>query len=70
MSVLSVRIPKDLATKIPRKDRSAWVIEAIRQQLRRQKIHQIAASAGRNAKRDSAALADWEPATAPLSDER
>lgn len=66
MSILSVRVPKDLEKVLPKKDRSAWVIEAIRERARRQRIAEIAASAAEDADRDLQILAEWEPATAPL----
>jgi hypothetical protein len=66
MSILSVRLPKDLEKMVPKKDRSAWVINAIREQARRQRIGEIAASAAEHAAQDLEILAEWEPATAPL----
>ena len=69
MSMLSVRIPEDVDTQLPRKDRSRWVIDAIRQKLRRERIRTIAGAASRHAKRDASALAEWEGTSAPLPDD-
>ena len=66
MAVLSVRLPKDLDKSLPRKDRSSWVITALREQLRQQRIKEIADDAAANAERDLEILAEWEPATASL----
>lgn len=68
MSLLSVRLPKDLEKVVPKKDRSAWVIQAIREQARRERIAEIAASAAEDSDRDLEILAEWEPATAPMPD--
>ncbi len=64
MSVLSVRLPKELDQVLPRKDRSAWVVAAIRQRLRRERINAIAKSAAEHAKVEQETLSDWEPLTA------
>jgi hypothetical protein len=66
MSTLSVRLPKDLERSLPRKDRSSWVIGALREKLRRERIREIAEDAAANTERDLQVVADWEPATAPL----
>ena len=66
MSILSVRLPKDLERVVPRKDRSAWVVEAIRERLRRQRIEAIARSAAEHESEELELLEDWESASAPL----
>ena len=70
MSILSVRLPKDLERAVPRKDRSAWVVQAIRDRLRRERIKAIAQSAAEHEAQELEALADWEPATAPIDEPR
>jgi len=60
MAILSVRLPKDVEKSLPRKARSAWVIDALRQKARRDRLRAIAGSAGDNAERDLAILAEWE----------
>jgi hypothetical protein len=69
MSVLSVRLPKELDTALPRKDRSAWVVEAIRQRLRRDRVRAIAESAAEHADEELEVLEEWVPANAALPDE-
>jgi hypothetical protein len=66
MSMLSVRLPKELDRALPRKERSAWVLAAIREQLRRDRLLAIARSAGEHAADDLEILAEWEPAGAPI----
>ena len=66
MSILSVRLPKELDRALPRKERSAWVVEAIRERLRRQRIEAIARCAAEHESEELQALEDWEPVTAPL----
>jgi hypothetical protein len=66
MSVLSVRLPKELDRVLPRRERSAWVIGAIRERLRRDRVKEIAQSAADHEREELEALRDWEPATAPL----
>jgi hypothetical protein len=66
MSVLSVRLPRELDRALPRKERSAWVIGAIREQLRRERINSIAQSAADHEREELETLSEWEPATAPL----
>ena len=66
MSIMSVRLPKDLERAVPRKDRSAWVIDAIRERLRRERIDEIARDAAAHSAEDLEVLADWEAASAPL----
>ncbi len=70
MSVLSVRVPPDLEGRMPKKNRSAWVVQALRDRLRRERIAAIAESAATNAQRDLEELERWEPATAPLPERR
>ena len=65
MSVLSVRLPKDLDRTMPRQERSAWVIEAIRDRLRRERIEEIAQSAADHAEQELETLDDWAQAGAP-----
>lgn len=66
MSTLSVRLPKDLEKALPKSDRSAWAIRAMREQLRRDRIEAIAAAAAENAERDLDILSEWEAVTPPL----
>jgi hypothetical protein len=66
MAILSVRIPKDLETRLPKRDRSAWVIQALRDRLRRERVRAIARDAAENAERELQTLREWETATAPL----
>ena len=66
MSMLSVRLPKELDDAMPKKERSAWVIAAIRDRLRRDRVGQIARSAAEHSERDLAVLAEWESAGAAL----
>jgi hypothetical protein len=66
MSVLSVRLPRELDRALPKRDRSAWVIAAIRERLRRQRIESIAQSAAEHEREELETLSEWEPATAPL----
>ena len=66
MPTLSVRLPRELDRALPRKDRSSWVIDAIRQRLRRERIDEIAQAAAEHQREDLETLADWEPATAPI----
>ncbi|HEV2292565.1 MAG TPA: hypothetical protein VGR35_01840 [Tepidisphaeraceae bacterium] len=68
--MLSVRLPKELDRVLPRKDRSAWVIDAIRERLRRERISAIARSAAENADEELAVLAEWSKASAPLAGPR
>ena len=70
MSVLSVRVPPDLQGQMPKKNRSAWVVQALRDRLRRERIAAIAESAAANAQRDLEELERWEPATAPVPERR
>ena len=70
MSVLSVRVPPDLEGQMPKKNRSAWVVQALRDRLRRERIAAIAESAAANAQRDLEELERWEPATAPVPERR
>lgn len=66
MSVLSVRLPQDLDRLMPRKARSTWVIDAIRQRLRRERIEAIAASAAEHANEELQTLEEWTAAAEPL----
>jgi hypothetical protein len=70
MSVLSVRVPPDLEGQMPKKNRSAWVVQALRDRLRRERIAAIAESAAAHAHRDLEELERWEPATAPVPERR
>lgn len=70
MSMLSVRLPKELERALPRKDRSAWVIDAIRDRLRRERIAAIARSAAAHADEELAVLHEWSKASAPLTSPR
>jgi len=70
MSMLSVRVPPDLEGQMPKKNRSAWVVQALRDRLRRERIAAIAESAAANAQRDLEELERWEPATAPVPQRR
>ncbi len=70
MSMLSVRLPRELDRALPRKDRSAWVIHAIREHLRREQIAAIAQSAADNEKEELAILREWSTSTAPLQSVR
>ena len=70
MSMLSVRVPPDLEGQMPKKNRSAWVVQALRDRLRRERIAAIAESAAANAQRDLEELERWEPATAPVPERR
>ncbi len=70
MSMLSVRLPKELDRALPRRDRSAWVIDAIRERLRRERIAAIAQSAADHADEELAVLDEWSAATAPLRSPR
>jgi hypothetical protein len=65
MPILSVRLPKELDRALPRKDRSAWVLDAVRERLRRERIEAIGRSAADHAAEELETLADWEPAKAP-----
>jgi len=69
MAILSVRIPKDIEKSLPRKARSAWVIDAVRQKLRKDRALALGLCAAENAERDLEILKEWEHATAPLPDE-
>ena len=64
--VMSVRLPRDLERAVPRKGRSAWVIEAVRQRLRQERIEKIAQSAAAHAEEDLELLSEWEVAIAPV----
>ena len=66
MSILSVRLPAELDHALPKKERSAWVIGAIRERLRRERIHDIARSAAEHGHEELETLRDWEHATTPL----
>ena len=66
MATLSVRLPRELDRALPRRDRSAWVIDAIRQRLRRERIGEIARSASEHEQEELEILHEWEHATAPL----
>lgn len=64
--LLSVRLPRDLDVEIPKENRSAWVLEVIRDYVRKRKLQQIIESAAANHKRDMEVLSDWECAATPL----
>ena len=66
MSILSVRLPRDLERAMPRKDRSAWVIDAIRERLRRERIGEIARAASDHADEELAVLEEWSATSAPV----
>jgi len=66
MSILSVRLPRELDQAIPKRDRSAWVLEAVRERLRRERIELIARSAAEHAHEDLEVAGDWEHASEPL----
>jgi hypothetical protein len=68
--MLSVRLPSDLAGQMPKKNRSAWVVQALRDRLRRERFAAIAQSAAASAQRDLEELERWEPATAPMPERR
>ena len=58
MSMLSVRLPKELDRALPRKERSAWVLSAIREQLRRDPVVRPALGTGRRATEYPGALSE------------
>lgn len=66
MSILSVRLPKDLDRAIPRKARSAWVVNALREQLISERMRALGESAAAHEKEELEALSEWESATAPI----
>ena len=70
MSIVSVRLPKDLDRSLPRKARSTWVIDAIREKLIRERMQRLADCAATHEKEDLEVLAEWEPATAPIEPPR
>jgi hypothetical protein len=70
MSMLSVRLPNELNARLPRKDRSAWVVEAIRQRLRRERIRNIARSAADHPEEELEAIEQWSPVSAPLPEKQ
>lgn len=70
MSTLSVRLPRDIDRVMPRRNRSAWVIQAIRERLITERMRLLGESAGLHEKEELEALAEWEPATAPIEPPR
>jgi hypothetical protein len=66
MSTLSVRLPKELDRAMPRKARSAWVVDAIREKLISERMKRLGEAGAAYEKEQLEALAEWEPATAPL----
>jgi hypothetical protein len=67
MTMLSVRLPKELDRALPRKQRSAWVIDAIRERLRRERIRAIAQAAAEHESVELDVAAEWEGAERPLN---
>lgn len=65
MPILSVRLPKELDRVLPRKDRSAWVLDAVRQKLRRDRIEAIAKSAAEHSEQELETVRDWQHADVP-----
>jgi hypothetical protein len=70
MSILSVRLPKELDRALPRKARSAWVVDAIREKLINERMKRLGEAGAAHESEQLQALAHWEPATATIRSPR
>lgn len=64
MSVLNVRLPKEIDKAIPRKNRSAWALDAFRKKIREDRARRLGEVAAQHAEAHLAELEAWEPADA------
>jgi len=63
--LISVRLSKDLDEAIPKRNRTEWVIEAIRAKLRQEALRSVTDGAASDHSRDLQALEEWESAATP-----
>lgn len=69
MGVLSVRLPTELEKELPRQERSAWVLQAIRERLRRERVVALAECAAEHAGEELEVVNEWSAASAPIPGE-